>query len=296
MQNKVYQVFTSKDLDGAASLLTVMWSKPQDTITYKEIAYYDTDIIKEYVQKTHNPPNILILDICLKENFINDLDQENITFINHQSKTEKFVNQFKKAKLLFENYSSNCLFIRNLLKTKAPNLTDAQKKFILLANDFESQENKFEESYDLNIIFWTEFKNDFSRFINFYKNGFVPLNNNQLKIVHTAKENAKNLLSKLKYYSGSLIIDGTPKKVLAVLSPSFNSIAIDFLMKKFDCDILFYINTESEKVSLRQRKTKDMIDLVSFSQKYCDGDGHSYAAGGVITPLFMELTKKLNPL
>lgn len=296
MQNKVYQIFTSKDLDGAASLLTVMWSKPQDTITYKEIAYYDTDIIKEYVQKTHNPPNILILDICLKENFISDLNHPNITFINHQNKTEKFVNQFTKSKLLFENYSSNCLFIRNLLKPKAPIFNDNQKKFILLANDFESQENKFPESYDLNIIFWTEFKNDFSRFINFYKNGFVPFNENQKNIINNAKQNAKNLLSKLKYYSGSLIIEGLPKKVLAVLSPSFNSIAIDFLLKKFDCDILFYINTESEKVSLRQRKNKDMINLINFSQKYCDGDGHDYAAGGVITPLFMELTKKLNPL
>jgi hypothetical protein len=273
-----------------------MWSKPHDTITYKEIAYYETDQIKEYVQKTHNPPNILILDICLKNDFIKDLDHPNITFINHQQKTKSFVDQFKNAKLLYENFSSNCFYIRKLLKDKSPSLSDQQKKFLLLANDFESQENIFSDSYNLNILFWTEFKNDFPRFINHYKHGFVPFTENQINIINNAKDNAKKLLLKLKYYYGTLLIDGQPKKVLAVISPSFNSVAIDFLMKKFDSHLIFFINTSSEKVSLRQRKTNNMIDLIQFSQKYCEGDGHQHAAGGSLTPLFMELTKKLKPL
>jgi hypothetical protein len=41
---------------------------------------------------------------------------------------------------------------------------------------------------------------------------------------------------------------------------------------------------------------KNPIDLSNFAEKYCDGSGHMYAAGGKVTPLFMEFTKKLKIL
>jgi len=47
---------------------------------------------------------------------------------------------------------------------------------------------------------------------------------------------------------------------------------------------------------MRQKKSENSINLLSFAEKYCDGSGHMYAAGGRITPLFLELTKKLKPL
>jgi hypothetical protein len=61
-------------------------------------------------------------------------------------------------------------------------------------------------------------------------------------------------------------------------------------------ELLFYINVQTENVSIRQPKQKETIDLLKFAQKYCDGNGTSNSAGGKITPLFMELTKNLNPL
>jgi hypothetical protein len=296
MQNKVYQIFTPKDFDGAVSLLTIIWSKPNDIITYKEYSPLQIEDIKEYINKTINPPNILVLDLCLNDESISAVDNESVTIINHEEKTEKFLSKFKKAKLVYKKHLSSSLCIRNLLKEKAPGFTIEQKKLVLLADDYNSYEFKYPESYDLNIIFWTEFKNDFCRFINNYKNGFKPFTNNQLKIIKEAKDNAKKTFLNLKCYSGKILIEGQPKNVLAVMSSSYNSIVIDMLMKNYDIDLLFYINTNNEKVSLRQKKGNNMIDLEKFSKTYCDGDGYSYAAGGKITPLFMELTKNLNHL
>ena len=89
---------------------------------------------------------------------------------------------------------------------------------------------------------------------------------------------------------------GNPKYVVAAITDNINNIVIDLLMNKYNPDILFYINTKTEKVSMRQKKADNAIDLSTFAEKYCDGSGHMYAAGGKVTPLFMELTKKLKPL
>ena len=44
------------------------------------------------------------------------------------------------------------LAAEKLYKDTAPELTEAQKKMILFANDYDCAEFKFKESYDLNIF------------------------------------------------------------------------------------------------------------------------------------------------
>ena len=166
----------------------------------------------------------------------------------------------------------------------------------MLANDYESGSFNFNESYGLNIIFWTQFKNDFSRFINTYKNGFKPFTDSQKNLIQNAIKEADKKLEETKCYIGQILIEGQPKKVLAAITNKFNSIVIDKLIKKHKPDLLFYINVQTENVSIRQPKQKEMIDLLKFVQKYCDGNGTNNSAGGKITPLFMELTKNLNPI
>jgi hypothetical protein len=295
MQNKVYQVFTHKDLDGAISLLTFLWSHPNDTITYQEISNLDIKNVKDYVNKTINPPKTLLLNLYLREEFLPDLDQENIVIIDHHTNSKKYIEKFQKSKILHQPYNSGSMFIRKLFQNNC-DISDDQKKLILLADDFESKKYQFKDSYDLNIIFWTEFKNDFSRFISNYKNGFKSFSKHQIEIIENAKKDANQKLLETKCYFGQILIEGQPKKVLAAMTNKFNSIVIDKLIQKHKPDLLFYINTQTEYVSIRQPKQSDMIDLLRFSEKYCDGSGHAYAAGGKITPLFMELTKNLNPL
>jgi nanoRNase/pAp phosphatase (c-di-AMP/oligoRNAs hydrolase) len=296
MQNKAYQIFTHKDLDGAVSLLTFMWSKPDATITYREVTNIEIDIIKDYIKKTCNPPSVIVMDMALRQDFLPELDYDYITFIDHHKRSEKYIKEFKQANIIYKEISSNTLLVRKLLKDNAPEFTDAQKKLILLADDYDSNEIKFQEAYDLNILFWTQFRNEFCYFCNYYKNGFKPFTDKQKEIIKNAKEDAQIKFVQTNCYEGQIVIEGFPQKIIAAMTESFNNIVIDTLMKKYNPDILFYINTKTEKISMRQKKRENSIDLSAFAEKYCDGSGHVYAAGGKITPLFMELTKNLKPL
>jgi hypothetical protein len=296
MINNNYQIFTHKDLDGAVSLLTFLWSKPDATVTYREVTNLEVDIIKEYVKKTCNPPQIIVMDLSLREEFLPELDYEYITFIDHHKRSEKYINNFKMANIEYKEISSNTLLVRKMLKDSAPEFTDAQKKLILLADDFDSNKNAFQDSYDLNILFWTQFKNEFCYFVDYYKNGFKPFSEKQKEIIRHTKEDAKIKYFDTKFFIGEILIEGLPQKVVAAITESFNNIVIDMILAKYNPDVLFYINTKSEKVSMRQKKRENTIDLSAFAEKYCDGSGHVYAAGGKITPLFMELTKKLKPV
>ena len=49
VNNKSYHVFTHKDLDGAVSLLTFIWSKPDSNITFQEITNLEIDKIKKHI-------------------------------------------------------------------------------------------------------------------------------------------------------------------------------------------------------------------------------------------------------
>lgn len=295
--NKPFHIFTHKDLDGAVSLLTFLWSNPEESVTYREVTNVEIDLIKDYVKKTCNPPQILIMDLSLREEMYPDLDYDYITFIDHHKQSEKHIKNFKQAKVIHEETTSNAILVRNLYKDKAPELTDNQKKLILYADDHDSGTNKFKESYNLNILFWTQFRNEFCYFCNYYKNGFKPFSENQRKIIQQAKEKAAYIEQQTSCFGGNIVIEGEVKNVVAAMTESFNSIVIDMLISKYQPDILFYINTKTEKISMRQtKKSKNIIDLSSFAEKYCDGNGHVYAAGGKVTPLFMELTKKLRPI
>jgi hypothetical protein len=76
----------------------------------------------------------------------------------------------------------------------------------------------------------------------------------------------------------------------------FSSLIIDLVLKKHKPELLFFVNTKTEKVSLRQNSKENSIDLGAFAEKICEGGGHSYSAGGKITPLFMEISKNLKPI
>jgi oligoribonuclease NrnB/cAMP/cGMP phosphodiesterase (DHH superfamily) len=298
MQKTMHQIFTHNDLDGAVSLLTFLWSHPNDAITFNNINNLQTDEIKSFISRTINipPPNIYVFDLSLRESFVSDLDKEYITFIDHHKSSENFVNRFKKAKIIYSETSSNSLLIRKHFADKAPSLSNEQKKLILLTDDYDSFKLQFEESYDLNILFWAEYKNNFVKFIHDYKQGFKPFSEDQKNRIKNVKILASREAESCPKFFGSLEIKGIKKDTMGVLTNSLNNLVMDSLMRKYDPDLFFFINSKTQKVSLRQRKDKNPIDLNKFAEKFCEGAGHTYAAGGKITPLFMELTKNLKPL
>lgn len=296
MHSKAYHIFTHKDLDGAVSLLTFIWSHPNSIISYEEITNLEIVKIKQFIKKTINPPNIVILDLAIREEFIADLDHSFITIIDHHERSIPLINKFKNAKIYFKNVTSNSLLVRKLYQDICPPFSENQKKLILYADDYDCLKLKHEHSYDLNIIFWNQFKNNFSNFINKYKNGFLDFDENQKKLLFDVKQKIKNEEKKLKLFKGDLKIDLENKRIIAVSINENNPLLIDYLISKYDYDLFIIINIKNEKVKIRQKINDNPINLKKFCEKYCDGDATTFLGIGKITPLFLELTKNFIPL
>jgi oligoribonuclease NrnB/cAMP/cGMP phosphodiesterase (DHH superfamily) len=69
----------------------------------------------------------------------------------------------------------------------------------------------------------------------------------------------------------------------------------DYLLRTYNSDIVFFVNTNSQHVSFRKKKDCT-VDMSKLAKNLCDGGGHEYAAGGKITDTFMEFVKQLTPV
>lgn len=292
-----YQAYTHRDLDGAVSLLTLLWALPEDFVKWKSFNNLQIDNIKTEIEEVTNPCSTFILDLSLRQEFLPDLDQPYITFVDHHESSEPYISEFKKAKIIHKTTSSNALLMSSIFKgDKYPIRTDAQKMMIALADDFDCYRLEIPQSYDLNILFWSEYKNNFTKFIKDYFNGFKPFTPEQKKAIAFIKRSAEQQANELPVYEGELNFGSKRKRVLAVMGENFNNMVADMLMSRHHPDIFFFINPKSEKVSIRQNTKEDPINVGTFAEKICDGGGHKHAGGGVITPLFMEVTKNLKPI
>lgn len=295
--SKCYHVFTHNDFDGAVSLLTLMWARPESTFHYFPVSNLNiVEKVKENINNCYNDPSIFVLDLSLREEFIPFFNKKNVTIIDHHKSSLKFVDKFDKAKLLIKEYSSNALLVRKLLADSSPELSTEQKMLIALADDFDCFRLSLPDSYDLNILFWSEYRNRFSDFINDYKNGFKGITPSQRRAIDFIKKEANEIADKIPLFAGQINIGGKIKNVLAGMTDKMMPQVMDSIVVKHKPDVLFFINTKSEKVSIRQYTKDDPANILAFAEKICEGGGHEYAAGGKITPLFMEVTKNLKPL
>jgi len=289
--------FTHKDLDGAVSLLTLMWALPDCYISYKSVNNLEIETLKSQVQSVNKPCKTFILDLALREEFLPDLDQEHITFIDHHETSIDFISRFQKAKIIHKDLSSNALHMAQIFKSeKFPVRTNAQKMLIALADDFDCYRLKIPESYDLNLLFWSEYKNNFTKFIKDYSNGFKPFTEQQKKAIEFLKREAIEEADKLSLFEGVVNFGSKKKRVIAAMAEKFTNGAMDITIQRHQPDIFFFINIKTQKVCVRQNTKEDPIDVGKFAEKICDGGGHRHAGGGKITPLFMEVTKNLKPL
>jgi hypothetical protein len=174
-------------------------------------------------------------------------------------------------------------------------LTKEQKYLIALANDFDCYDLKFKDSYDLNILFWSEYKGKFSKFIDDYYFGFKPFSENQKKLINNEKYLGCKIAESYPIFSGKLKIKDQYYNSIAVISEKYNLLAIDCLINKYNPDIFFFINTKTEKVNMRKNSSIKNFEIGTFAEKVCDGGGTKNSAGGKLTPLFMEMMKNLKP-
>jgi len=295
MSNKLYKVFTHGDLDGAVSLLCLLWAKPQDIIEYEEL-YNNTveERLLSYNEKTLNKPTTIIMDFALRESFLG-LDLSEYVFIDHHKKSEQFVQKFKNSKIIFKDTTSNTALMYNTLLKNSNSLTKEQKYLIALANDFDCYALNLPHSYDLNILFWTEYRGKFYKFINDFKDGFKGFTKSQQIFIQREKELACNQADKINKFIGSLSIKNNTYNCIAVIGEKNNMLVNDCIINKYNPDLFFYINTKTEKVNMRKKTSIEKFDIGLFAEEFCDGGGNFNSGGGSLTPIFMELMKNLKP-
>lgn len=291
-----HHIFTSNDLDGAVSALVYIWShSSEDSFQFTPISPSDISRLKSDIKNTHNPSKVLILGLPIKSNFFPELDESHITIIDNHSISQKYANDFKKSKVICKEYTSNSMLMYKMLKEKI-NATNNQKMLIALVDDFVSNKMEISNSTDLNLLFSIHYKNIFHDFIKDYMNGFKPFDTRQQHVIEIAKKQILNEISNIKVFSGEIKIEGIVKKTCAIMVENMNVNVIKTLIKKHSPEILFCINIKDEKVMIRQFSSENNINCGAFAEKYCNGSGDLNSAIGVITPLFMEITKNLNAI
>ena len=171
-----------------------------------------------------------------------------------------------------------------------------QKLLIALSNDYYSSTFSLEDAENLNIIFWTEYQNRFSDFIKNYYDGFKPLTDKQKKAVSFIKNEAQITARNLQIFSGNINFGSASKNVCAIMSENVNYHTLDCIIQTHKPDVVFSINIKNNTVLMKQCSHQSPIDCSIFIEKFCEGSGNNNMAFGNITPLFMEVTKNLNPI
>ena len=221
-----YHIYTHNDLDGAVSLLAFMWSKPKGTsFQYTSITNMGIDKLKKDIVNSHDLANIYVLDLGLREDFFPELDRPNITIIDHHKSSEKYVERFKHAKVIYR------LFKDTISATKE------QKTLIALADDFDCNRLELPDSYDLNILFWTYFQGDFAGFVKYYYDGFRPITDHQRKAINHIKREAAIEAEKVPLYSGMINFGEKNKLVYAGMMEKSSPQVMEIIMKKYKPDI-----------------------------------------------------------
>ena len=299
--NKTYLVFTHYDLDGAVSLLAFQWARPGCKIISFPMSNLDVgngkigEIYREHMRWMSNEDTkVVLLDLALREEFL-DMDLPNVTIIDHHASSADVIPKFKKAKILWKDTTSCAKWIyENFLKDK--NLSKEQKALIALTDDFDCYALKDPRSYQLNMVFWECYRNKWETFVQDYRDGFVSFSLMQIKQIESVLRIADIQAENTKAYAGDILIGRVEKCVMAFQLERNTSQLMDALQRKYpSARAYFFINTKTGRISLRSNMVfENPVDVKEFAEKYCEGAGHVYAAGGKITEKFLEITKNLH--
>jgi oligoribonuclease NrnB/cAMP/cGMP phosphodiesterase (DHH superfamily) len=302
--NKIY-VFTDFDIDGVAALLALHWALGAEP---GQIAFKTTTVTnfrKEYLNwLNENNPNdfdkIYILDLDVAKN-ADLVDRKNIVIIDHHLTHVNALGVYKNAEVHVSETSSCAKKAYNHFKTlgKLTKLTQQQKYFIALADDYDCYQFKLPETYELNCLYTntqkTSTKQRAEIFLEKYYNGFYPFTTQEKAIIKEYVDRKNKAIDSLEIYQGTVSIGGAKRTIYGTHGTKFVNEICDYMINTHPADIVFFVNSNNSHVSFRKNKSCD-VDLSKLAAKICEGGGHEYAAGGKVTETFLNFTKLLTPL
>lgn len=297
MKDKKIFVFTHYDVDGAVSYLTLKWtfSKlniPYQTTTVKRFREDFTNWLTK--NNVSDYDKIFILDLDVSEH-ADLIDKKNVFIIDHHKSHEEAA-KYENATAVVKEYTSAAKLIYKVFnKLYDIKLTDAQKKLILLADDYDSYKLDLPDSSKLNMIFW-ETNGKFNDFVKTFAGGFNGFNYKQESIVKFYNTQVDRIKNKMPVYTGKVKIQGDVRNVCASFAEKYINDIADILIKDYNADIAIVVNKKTNHISFRKPNNLDGVDVSKLAAKLADGAGHEYSAGGSITKNFLSFTKLLKQI
>jgi oligoribonuclease NrnB/cAMP/cGMP phosphodiesterase (DHH superfamily) len=295
--SKNIHIFTHNDLDGAGSLLALIWAFPEDKITYTTVnnnkaSNFTNFITTEWGKTLSDYDSVFIVDLSLPEKDIHCIDKNNVIFIDHHKTSLPL--KFNNAKSFIKVYSSCAMYIYNIFKNII-DISKKQKELLVYIDDYDSYTLNFKTSKDLNILFWDYYSTTISTFLSDYSEGFVPFTELQKNIISFNKQKLQKLTTSLNFYSASISVQSKTCKIVSTFADTFINDVAEHIFQKYKADIAIVVSLEQSRVSFRRRKGLE-VDVSALSQKLCDGGGHEAASGGKITDKFLSFSKMFTPI
>ena len=300
-KNKKIMCFTHFDLDGVVSYLVTKWAHPGYKLEYKALTGFEIrQEMNEWMLANNFSDFEKVFFLDLDVSTIADLiDHENVILIDHHkshvdAKAAKPI--YTKSVPIIKEYPAACMLAyRVFRKLYDSKFTDAQKTLIIYGNDYDSYTHEFPEAKMLNVIFWNTHKS-FDAFVENYANGFVPFTKEQVAIHRIYENEVANVLNNLSVFQGGYADeDGEYRVIMATFADKHINDVADYLLGKYNVDVVIIANLKSKHVSFRRHKDSDMKVQV-LAKDIADGGGHEFSAGGTITNAFLEFTKDLKPV
>lgn len=303
MDSKKIYVFTDSDLDGAASLLILHWALNANIESVKFQTTTVSNFRKDFLNwatedSIENYDTVYFLDLDTSTS-VDLIDNKKSVIIDHHETHFLAKEKYKNATVNVTVTTSCAKLLYVHFKKDLVNLTSTQKYLIALADDYDSYQFKLPESYNLNCAFSNSQKSlgksKTHKFLERFYEGFAGFTKQETNIITeyiTARDAA---ISNLQVFTGSVNISKQKVIITGTMGSRFVNDICDYLLKKHNTDIVFFVNTSSNHVSFRKNKPCN-INLAKLAEVLCNGGGHEYAAGGKITEGFMEFTKQLTVL
>ena len=281
-------VLTDSDLDGSGSALAIKWlyAEKDANITVVELIGQDySGIIRGLAKSFDRYDRIFITDSYVPEDVIELVDIPKMVIVDHHQDHINVADQYKHAKTVLKLYPSCCKLIVDVFKLE---LTDERKQLVKLINDYDSYQLEFKETLMLNCIFNTYNRPKVNKFIDAFYDGMREFTTFEKNAIRIYFRKVKETLDGLDVYKGQI---GEHSVISFFVDHALNEVT-HTLLKQTGADIAIAVAQSYGGVSFRRSKTCT-AKLNVLAAALCDGGGHEYAAGGKITPKFLEFTKKL---